>query len=63
MGIEIEERLINVFDLLFCYEFFLTHSSGGVVPVSKIGRNLFEVGKVTKEIIQSFERFCEKPEY
>jgi len=63
MGIEIEERLINVFELFFCDEVFLTHTSAGVVPVSKIGRNLFEVGKVTKEIIQSFERFCEKPEY
>jgi len=56
-GIKVEERFVEVKELFECDEIFLTHTSGGIVPVGIFENGRKMVGEVTKSILKDFKDF------
>ncbi|ONN27453.1 aminotransferase IV [Thermosipho affectus] len=56
MGYLVRETKIELKELFFADELFLTHTSGGIVPVNYLGKYKFETS-LSKELSKSFEEY------
>jgi len=55
--IECQERMVGEKELFEADELFLTHTSVGIAPISKIGEIDYPVGKKTLELIEALDAF------
>lgn len=60
LGIKSEEVIIDVKDLLTADEVFITGTGAEIVPIRQINNIDFNIGKITKNLIEYFPKFVEK---
>ncbi len=61
VGIEVEERLVEPWEIFEAEEIFLTHTSQEIVPVRSVQGKVLECpGKITKLLQESFRGFVTK---
>ncbi|SHH45961.1 aminotransferase class IV [Thermosipho atlanticus] len=56
-GYEVEERIVELKELFYADEIFLTHTSRGVVPVDSMGKRIFYSKEISLEISRNFEEY------
>lgn len=56
-GYEIEERIVEVKELFYADEIFLTHTSRGIVPVDSLGRKFYFSKEISSKLSEEFERY------
>jgi branched-chain amino acid aminotransferase len=56
-GYEVEERMIEVKELFYADEIFLTHTSRGIVPVDSLGKKFFFSKELSSKLSKEFERY------
>ncbi len=58
LGIKVEERFVETWELFEAEEIFLTHTSYEIVPVSRLNENVYAApGEITKTLRENFRRF------
>lgn len=60
LNIKSEEIIIDVKDLLTADEVFITGTGAEIVPISQINNLEFQIGKITKKLIEYFPTFIKK---
>jgi len=55
-GFNVEERIVEPYELFYADELFLTHTSRGIVPVDEIGKRKLET-ELGKELSTGFEEY------
>ena len=55
--IQCQQRLVEEKELFESDELFLTHTSGGIVPVRALGKKKFNRGKITTRLMASLQAF------
>lgn len=56
LGYDVEERFVDLKELFFADEIFLTHTSRGIVPVNNIGKFSYST-ELSKNLSKSFEEY------
>ncbi|MGE3182393.1 MAG: branched-chain-amino-acid transaminase [Phycisphaerae bacterium] len=65
MGIEVEEKIVERFDLYTADEMFLTGTGAEVIPVTSIDKRAVgdgTVGPITKKLIETYRRYTREAE-
>ncbi|MEA1883835.1 MAG: aminotransferase class IV [Thermotogota bacterium] len=52
-----EQRLVEEKELFEADELFLTHTSGGIVPIKALGHREYQIGKITLHLMSALEEF------
>ena len=60
-GIEVVERHIQPDDLARTDEVFLTGTAAEVTPVNTVGEHSFEVGAITRQLVEDFDAVTRQP--
>ncbi|MBO8139344.1 MAG: aminotransferase class IV [Thermosipho sp. (in: Bacteria)] len=56
-GYEVDERIVEVKELFYADEIFLTHTSRGIVPVDSLGKKFFFSKEISSKLSKEFERY------
>ena len=55
--IKCEQRLVQEKELFEAEELFLTHTSGGIVPIKALGNKDYHIGEITSHLMSALEVF------
>ena len=55
--IRCEQRLVEEKELFESDELFLTHTSGGIVPVKALGKKVYQIGEISLRLMDSLQTF------
>ncbi len=55
--INCEQRLVEEKELFEADELFLTHTSGGIVPIKALSHKKYQIGEITLQLISALEAF------
>ncbi len=59
LGMEVEERFVEVKEIFESDEIFLTHTSFEIVPVERVENKAFRTpGEITKKLMENFRRYA-----
>jgi branched-chain amino acid aminotransferase len=55
--IKCEQRLVQEKELFEADELFLTHTSGGIVPIRALGHKDYQIGEITSRLMSALDEF------
>lgn len=55
--IKCEQRLVQKKELFEADELFLTHTSGGIVPIRALGHKDYQIGEITSRLMSALDEF------